>query len=1343
LLAQQAAHWQGLVAHWQGQPLGLPSGQGSGSGQVVIRLSAELTDGLLRVVPAAYGNHIQETLLTGLLLSWQALKGAGAVLLELEGHGREGLVGGLDVSRTVGWFTSLYPVGLCLSSSSVGRSLKEVKEQLRGVPHHGVGWGWWQQQTGAILSAGVLFNYLGQFDTDLKGELWSLAGEDYGMVEGVDEPVFGPPLRIISGVLGGELEVSVRYDRGMVDEGWVVALVAGYEQALGSVVAHCMEQGERELTPSDLSYSQLSIDQLTQLETHVEAQYDTKLADVVQLAPLQEGMAFAYLRQPNTTAYSYQLAYRLTGDVALAPFTNAINQLMERHAILRTAFDYEQTGELVQLILTNRQPVLTYTNISFETAERQQTIIADYKQRDRERGFDIVREVLFRIALFKTADQQVELVWSCHHLIMDGWSMGVLMADFLQCYDAQIQPSAKPMLPAPQYRDYVQWVKQQDQTAATSYWQTYLSGYDTPIQLPRRTYTNETRTAFQYESLRLTLPTHISQSLLAFGQANDLSVSQMLTTLWGLLMARYTNAQDVVFGEVIASRPPELAGAEHSVGLFLNTLPVRIRFSETDTLTDLMARAKADRLAATGHSYLPLSVIQAESMLGSELINQLFIVENYPVETSLSEAPSTHWVIDNVTTTEHTDYDLAVDVKLGASLQITLKYNAAVYDAAFVGQLQTHYEHLIRQFVAMPEAPLRRVGLLTADEKVQLTYWGADADEIRTPDPSYLTAFDAQVTYTPYAAALLDGLTTVDYRTLQRRSVQIANYLQQEVGIEPGDVVGVYMHRSIECVACLLGIMRAGAAFLPIDLSYPIDRVRYMLNQAGTKVALTAVDYLPALQEVGCYTVATEVIPHVDGALSAEQQAPAIADNRTAYVIFTSGSTGQPKGAQLSQRNLMNYLRYVNRTYALGRDGFPMGWFTSVAFDLSITTLLAPLLRGDSIRIFHDDEPLHDVLTTVFGETSELTMVKLTPAHVGLLNHLPIAYTNITCAVVGGEELQPEHVRTLWRLNPAMRIYNEYGPTETTVGCVVNRVGDETDTRAVGKPIDNTRLYILDVEHRMVPVGVTGELFIGGAGVGKGYINQPEQTAQRFIANPYGGTDWLYATGDQARWLPDGRVEYVGRKDNQLKIKGFRVETGEIEHQLARIDGVQEVCVLGLDRPKLGKSLVAYVVKKTTATELTEEALQQRLLAFLPAHMIPEAILFLDKIPLTVNGKIDRQVLPTPAARSELVAYVAPETPNERLLAEVLETILAQPQIGCTDNLLRLGLDSIRSVQVMAKLAQRGYDLSVATMFEQPYLGEWGRHLTARTHTEPLATAPVQTERVSADDLELIEALFN
>ena len=1309
---------------------------------ITVTLAQEETKDLLQQVPAAYLTEINDLLLVALVQALSAWTGQTTLRFDLEGHGRESIDPSLDLSRTVGWFTTLYPVVLDLPAGSLGDVIKSVKEQLRAIPDHGLGYGLLRYLTsdaeaGMALahaaSSQVRFNYLGQLD---RGSTESTLFHPLPAGSGAAQSprALRSHLLDLSGfVLGGRLHMQWTFSRHHHAQATIESVAAGFITALRALISHCSLPNAGGRTPSDFplaALKQSAVDRLVGSGQTVE--------DLYPLSPMQQGILFHALREQGSGVYVEQVTFRVEERLDPVTFAAAWQQLVQRHPILRTGFIWEGLDEPLQRV--QREAVTPWAEHDLRDAAcaEQQQILSTFLRADRRRDFDLAAPPLMRMALFRLKTHAYQLVWTFHHLLLDGWSLPLLLRDLAILYEAASQGQEARLSPVRPFRDYIAWLKAQNRERTESFWREALRGFHAPTTLPRRVERLEPGSSLFVEH-EAELPIATYRAVERLARTHGVTITTILQGAWALLLSRYSGDQDVVFGLTQSGRSTGLAGQDAMVGLFINTLPVRATLSADPSVTDWLRDLQARQVAQLPHSFVALADVQRWSELprGQALFETLLVVENYP----LADMPQSRVLpISQPRIVEQTNYPLTLTVALAGNVGLRFSYDPRRFDAASIRRMQGHFVNLLDGLASRPADRISGLDLLTPAERKQLLVeWNA-TETVPCEDRPLHALIEGQAARSPDATAVIGESEQLTYGELNRRANQLAHHLRT-LGVGPDVLVGLCMDRSPMLWVALLGILKAGGAYVPLDPGYPEPRLAFLLQDSALALVLTEDRLLARLPKGQARMICLDAEWRDVATAASDNPASLTGPDSLAYVIYTSGSTGMPKGTLISQRSLVNYLTYCTRTYDVaGGRGVPV--HSSLSFDLTVTALWAPLLVGQAV-IAVREQPGVEALAHVIEKYADLSLVKLTPSHLRLLQHaLPMAAADHTRAlVIGGEALSWEQLAWFRASAPRARLLNEYGPTEATVGCCVYEVpadGPTTGSVPIGRPIANTQLYVLDAALRPLPVGVPGELYIGGAGLARGYLHRPNLTAERFVNSPFSSTAGarLYKSGDLCCWRDDGNLEFLGRMDQQIKLRGHRIEPGEIEAALMQHAAVREAVVLLREEASGHQRLVAYVLLRSPEQSSLDE-LRTYLLRLLPEYMVPSLYVPVTSWPLSPNGKVDRQALPPPEAgwfaRTAPSAAV-PRSPAEEILARIWSRVLRVPAVGPDDSFFALGGDSILAIQVLGHARQAGLNLSLRLLFQHPTLAALARAIPSvqaidapqEAVTGPVELTPVQ-----------------
>jgi amino acid adenylation domain-containing protein/non-ribosomal peptide synthase protein (TIGR01720 family) len=1327
LSGSEVAYWQEIIRSAAQQPWskGKEQNRFANAESVTLQLTEEETRRLLEEAGRAFHAEIDDLLLAGLaraLASWNHIR---STVLTLEGHGRDALSSKLEANTTVGWFTTLFPFRLECAGSEIRDQIIATKEALRRVPNGGAGYGMLRYlasrerlEPGLLSYPAVMsFNYLGRLEVGSSTALWQFATEEMGSAIASDLPR-QHDIDLTAIVLAGRLNVSLAFLPQQYRPESMRKLLRHYREQLVEITEFC---GKRvpEKTAIDFScqwLTQKNWDGLRQRYGFAASEVE----EVYPLTPLQEGLLFHAIYEQESHAYHLQMVFDLDGGFDLDALQHAWRDLEHRHAVLRTAFVHDGVEIPVQVILSERQNPITITDVPVDSEVAE--FLETERTADLKHKFDLSRGPLSRLTILRVDERRAHLIWSCHHILLDGWSLGILLREFAELYRAR-STGIIPELPVvPAYLDCLRWIHSLDRSASKQYWTDYLLGVETITTIPK---TGDelvaSKTAPRAERIVEFSP-ELTAKLRALAASENATLNHLVQAIWAVLLARYNGTREVVFGTIVSGRPPGELAFERAVGLFINAVPVRAAVLPRCKFLDLVRSVRDSAFTREPHHYLSLAEIQALSSLGNHLVNHLLIFENYPVETiELGGPAAASLTIRPRFVHDEMHYDFSIVVTPGDRLHLKLIYNTSIYHEDQIARITSHWETVANAVVEKPTYLIGEIEILSKAERdslVQEFNRGRWSPRLQT---TISAKIQENVTNFPSAPAIQCQNETLSYGELGARSDAIALALLRH-SVAPGDRVGLLLDRSATLIASILAAWKVRAAYVPIDPEYPPNQIQHILADSRCRIVLTAAPGSVTLPS-GCAHLDPNRVPSVSGRNGLFN--PLGED--TAYVIYTSGSTGSSKGCEVTHRNLSNYLQWFCNDVHARNDGGSYGFFTSVAFDLTVTSIFASLMRGRSLHIFAQHADLCDILHSVFAGAGGIDSVKCTPSHISLLKHIGLEQSPLRVCVLGGEAITRDHVECLHRLNPEMQIYNEYGPTETTVGCIATLVPRGASRILIGRPIANTQAYILDRDHHLAPVGVPGEICIGGKGVSRGYLFRPELTAERFTPGP-GGTR-IYRTGDIGRWLPDGTMEYLGRNDDQVKIRGHRVELAEVRQALVSLPEVTDAAVLYRRRDG-DTELIAYVVGQANTQAVAERARE-----ILPPHMVPAYFLVLDRLPLNSNGKLDRRSLPDPAEQSLFseTKVVRPNTTTERILADIWQAVLGIGNIGIQDNFFDLGGHSLKAIQILSRIHQ-DFDckLALKDLFRFPTIESLAKRIAGQHPEAFSAISPVPVQETYA-----------
>ena len=1258
-----------------------------------VSLDAETTRLLLGEVPAAFHAGVNDILLIAFGLAWAKFLGSSAPIgIDVEGHGRhEELDASLDLSRTVGWFTTKYPVALNVGeldwdqivsgAASLGALVKDAKEQLRALPDP-LSYGLLRYVNSEVAvgdsDPAIGFNYLGRMGgSDLSDQFWRV-GPD-GVSSGAATVVAMPLAHAVElNAVTLDTEAGPQLQANWT---WAVSVLGGAQidelsrlwfEALAGICTYVCGGGGG-LTPSDLSPARLTQPQIDELERQHH------FADVLPLTPLQQGLFFHASAADDGDdlgeLYAVQLGITLAGPLDAQRLHDAVEAVVHRHPHLVARF-CDQFDEPVQIIPAH--PVMAWQYVELDgidVAEQVERICAA----ERAAICDLANQPAFRAGVLGIGDNQHRLVLTFHHIVVDGWSMPILLQEiFAGYYGHQL---GAPM----SYRRFVTWLAERDHAAAEAAWSQVLAGFDTPTLVgPTERLTQGQRNVASFR-----VPAETTAALGEFARAQRTTINTVLQAAWAQLLCGLTGQRDVTFGAAVSGRPTDMVGAESMVGLLINTVPVRADLVAAGTTAGLLEQLQNSYNETVDHQHVALRDIHRITGL-DQLFDTLFVYENYPIDvTALGEVNGL--AITDFSNREYNHYPLTVAALPGHELGLRVEYDTDVFDGATIEALVQRLERVLEAMMTDPERALSSIDLLDDREHARLDVWGnrAVVNQPTSVALSIPAVFAAQVARIPQAGALTFQGSSMTYRELDEASNRLAHLLIAK-GARPGERVALLLPRSTEAIVSIMAVLKTGAAYLPMDPAHPSSRMQFMIGDSAPIAAVTTAE----LQERfdGCDLTVIDINdPGIASQSVSSLPAPSADD--IAYIIYTSGTTGTPKGVAVTHRNVIELLEALDVELELGQV-----WSQchSLAFDFSVWEIFGALLGGGRVVVAPDavvrsPEDLHALLAA---------------EHVGVLSQTPSAFYALQTAdalspelghqlklqtvVFGGEALEPQRLSAWFHKHPGPpRLINMYGITETTVHASYREIVDsdlESTASPIGVPLAHLGFFVLDGWLRPVAAGVVGELYVAGAGLAAGYVGRADLSSTRFVACPFGDAGVrMYRTGDLVRWGTDGQLRYVGRADEQVKIRGYRIELGEIRTALADLAGVEQAVVIAREDRPGDKRLVGYVTGTADPAELRTQLAER-----LPAYMVPAALVAVEALPLTVNGKLDTRALPAPEYQDGSGSYRAPSNAVEEILAGIYAQVLGLDRVGVDDSFFDLGGDSILSMQVAARARAAG-----------------------------------------------------
>ena len=1043
-----------------------------------------------------------------------------------------------------------------------------------------------------------------------------------------------------------------------------------------------------------------------------------QIKNIYPLTPMQAGLLFNALIDKKSEAYFEQMVLSIEGSLDIDVFEMSFNRLIERYDILRTVFMYDGVKQPLQTVLNERHAKIYFEDISQMEEVEKVSFIEEFKRKDMERRFDLTKDILMRISVLQTGKEAYKVLWSYHHILMDGWCLGIITKEFFSIYQALKGNKPLSLGTVYPYSNYIRWLEKQDKEEASLYWKEYLEGYERQAVLPKQRSMAE-KDGYKLEEVSFMIDERLTKGLEAVAERNQVTLNTLFQTIWGILLQRYNNVEDVVFGSVVSGRPHEVADIENMVGLFINTIPVRIKCNKTQSFSGLAKQIQESAFLSQKYNFFPLYEIQSNTGLKQGLVNHIMAFENYPVEKEFENIDGKQGVkfsINGIEVHEQSNYNLNIIIIPGNEIRVRFNFNGYEYDRFFIKEIEGHFKKTVQEIVKNPDVLVQDADILTEEEKRQILFDFNNSIVEYQKDKTVQELFEEQVEKTPDNIAVVFESEQLTYRELNEKSNRLARILRKK-GVKPDSMIGLIAERSIEMITGIFGIIKAGGAYLPIDPGYPEERIKYMLEDSKTNILLKYHSIANKAAFEGEIIDLDDDMPDKEDAsnLSNENKA-----NDLVYVIYTSGTTGKPNGVMIEHKNVINLITGLVKSVYGRYDVFMnIALVAPYIFDASVQQIFASLLLGHKLFIVPEKARMDGKSLLQYYIKNSIDISDGTPTHLRIISDNISSIKKdmgIKHFIIGGEALPGKVVEELSnKFNGDMPdITNVYGPTECCVDSTAYLIkyGD-TYERAVipiGTPLANERIYILGENSKIVPIGVTGEIHIAGKGVGRGYLNNPDLTVKRFVPDPFTFGEKMYRTGDLARWLPDGNIEFMGRMDHQVKIRGHRIELGEIESQLLRHGLIKEAIVITREDANGDKNLYAYIVSDE---ELTISELREYLSKELPEYMIPSYFIQIEKIPLTQNGKVDRKALPEPGwSMNTGMEYTAPRNEIEEKLACIWREVLKLEEVGINDNFFELGGHSLRAMSLVSKIHKMmNVEVPLGEVFNHQTIKELGEYI--------------------------------
>jgi|GEM_PF-1200117 len=1244
----------------------------------IIKLGNERTDRMLKEI-GSYRLGVDEFVIAAWLMALKAWSGLSEFLIDQESHGRMSMDQQIDISRTVGWFTSLYSTYYDVSeNSTLDQWIKNVKEQHRSIPDEGIGYGLLNCLEDIELPHGeILFNYLGKFDSILQNPFFDLANEEAQVYQ--KEPLDVYKLAINGLILDDGLNFYLTYNSGQYEKSSITRLAQLFEESVKKLLRQCEQHFG--YTPSDYDLIQVNQAELDILQQD----FGDKIEDIYGLSPMQEGVLFHSLIDQDYDVYLIQkdISFQSKG-IDLNHLTEAWKHLLNRHPVLRTAFVMLDSGPAQVVLSQGIFELVKHDWSGMSTQERLQ-LKEDLMLQARSEVFALGKPTLMRIDYIQEGEGSCRLLWHHHHILTDGWSGALLFKEFIGLYSASVKGEEPAVQYVDSYRSFIEWLFHKNRTESEQYWKERLSGFTQPSNL---LFGQTGKSSGRYGQIDYHLTDDLSKKLNSFGQLNKFTLNTLIQGAWSVLVSQLSGTEDVIFGVTNSGRHVPLPGVQELVGLLINTIPMRV-ITRADSVIDLLHEIQDHQQNDSEHVHLGLTNIQKCSGVdpGVGLFETLVIFENYPLQEVDEELPLQ---VSHSETIDYTNYPLTITVVPEEQVYCKWNYDTGRFTAEEVKMMCDTFTRILEK-LAHEAREVNELYQLNNEETEHLVFDLNDTKRELPKAATLVNLIEDQVEISPEACAVTFEDTSLTYRELNERSNQLAHYLIS-LDLQKEELIPVCMHRSEDLLISICAILKAGAAYVPVDPAYPENRVNYMLRHSGARFMICNNETAGIKAEGLHKAINLDELSALTGKQATENPKVETEPDQLAYVIYTSGSTGQPKGVAVEHGNVVNLLIDMQDRFKPD-SGDSLLAVTSVSFDIHVLEMFLPLVSGAGLVIASSPDTRSPEKLMSLINTKKVTIMQATPSTWQLLIEAGWQIDEPLTVLCGGEAMPSDLAAQILSKPTTQALYNMFGPTETTVWSSCTRILS-ADHITVGVPMSNTSFYVLDESGRLAPAGIPGELYIGGAGVARGYLNEPGLTKDRFRESPFQEGEKLYKTGDMARWTDQGELEFIGRRDEQIKIRGFRVELEEIEHILQQHQDVNRAVVTTREYTGENKQLVAYVM---TESSLEKDKLERHCQTHLPDYMVPRLWVEIEEVPLTPNGKVDRRSLPDPDITSKDI--VAPRSEAESTMVDIWKQVLQLNAVGINDNFFDLGGDSISAIKIMFQARQQGILLNPGDVF--------------------------------------------
>ena len=1270
------------------------------------KFTQQETETLLTTANKPYHTLPQELLLAAVAKTISNITQTQNIQLVMEGHGREDLCKDLDITRTLGWFTTLYPLSLEIPSHEEKTLITNIKERLREVSPHGLSYGllrYLQSETEISDNLpDISFNYLGQVRNETgEDKFFSLLNQDTGLAHdpnGLRSHI----IDIIAIVVEGELRIDWLYSSNLHQSKTIDKWADDFGRNLQQILHHCTTPGVGEYTPSDFPLVNLNQSAISSLTTKYP-----DLEDIYPLSSLQSGMLFHTLYSPDDGVYFEQLTGQIRGQLNISAFSTAWQIVVDRHPILRSAFVWENQEPPIQVVNNSVKFSVTEQDWRDLPPTQQQSQLQKYLSADKKQGFELNVAPLMRFTLIRLDDSTWQWVWSHHHLLLDGWSLPIIFKEVLEIYQSVTKGIPYHLDTVPPYRNYIEWLLIRDRQQAEEFWCEQLAGICEPTPISQKQAETTDVAEFEpYEAIDLRLSDEEFAALQTMAQNHRITLNTLAQGAWALLLQKYGAGEDVLFGATVSGRPPEITDVENMVGLFINTLPMGVKLNPDVTVAAWLQEIQQRQVQMREYEYSKLTDIRqiAGFPSGEPMFESILVFENYPVNESLKNQGEDIQV-DNIEFHERTNYPLTVAFVPDTGLLLKLNYETKFLSPPAAKLMLQRLRRLLVELAQKPEVSLGEVDILSARERhLAIDEWNLDvnnrtdaegAEKINLEEEICCAhqLFEKQADLEPNTIALVFGDDAITYGELEQRANILADILQSS-GVTHESIVGLYFEPSTDFIVALLAVLKAGGAFLPLDMAYPQERLQFILEDSRASLVLTKeklhLDYEASK---------TIALSEIDWTNTKPRINLRILPENLAYVIYTSGSTGKPKGVLVTHSGIQNLVNEQSVTFGVTKQS-RIYQLASLNFDAAVFEIFMALGNGAILYLKPQAERFPGPALWAALTAWEISHLTIVPSLLATIK--PEELPTLKTLIVAGEAASASLLNR-WS-KAGCQIINAYGPSEATVCTSMKDCSDLVGEPSIGRAIKNTQMYLLDKYFQPVAPGIPGEIFISGIGLARGYLNRADLTAAAFIPHPYSTQPGarLYCSGDTGFYDPQGNIHFIGRQDNRVKLHGYRIELSEIETALTKHPTVDSAVVLLREDVPARPRLVAYAL--TSTTQVTDRDLLDYLSGVLPKYMVPSALVIVKQWSLTPNGKINRKALRAPEIPTHKSDSI-PTNETEKILSQIWAEVLGLETVGTDDNFFEIGGDSIISLQIVSRAREAELEINPKDIFEAQTLG--------------------------------------